>query len=137
MNLKVLTACLLMTCALTSCASYPRYHLTALEREITSGQEIPISWGYFINSDCSRRAEPFTFSVSGARHGTIRRADEAFYPDIPADQPTAPCNAKRVSGIRVYYKSAPEFVGIDHVVVTWHPFEAGGRDVFDIKVDPE
>ncbi len=80
---------------------------------VAANRKTMIGFAYMLNPDCSSMG-PIDIKITNQpQHGTIELSDEQFYSNYAQDNLRSKCNASKVPGTAVYYKSNDGFTGTD------------------------
>lgn len=92
------------------------------QRQITrnvvaaSGMKVKITFAYSVNPDCSSEPGVTPRLVQAPENGTLTFTPTKDFPNFVEPNPRTICNAKRVDGILVEYRSRDGYVGEDTFV---------------------
>jgi len=87
-----------------------------LTRYVISGKSIVLYFEHALDLNCS----PGEFDVRVLKypeHGTVELVSADGLAAFPEDNPRSKCNGKKVKGIKIIYKSSPEYAGPDAIHV--------------------
>jgi len=90
---------------------------TKADRDAFSGSESRIAAMNFVNADCSSGPVPNLRIVTPPQNGEYRLEEITIPVDRKADNSRAVCNGKPVKAVGVFYKSKPDFIGYDSIIV--------------------
>jgi|SRR6516162_1472042 hypothetical protein len=83
-----------------------------LARYVISGKSIVLYFEHGVDLNCS----PGEFNIRVLKypeHGTVEFVPADGPAAFPEDNPRSKCNGKKVKGIKIIYKSSPEYTGPD------------------------
>ena len=84
-------------------------------RTVPSGKNQRIDFFASVNPDCSSIGMPTVRLVEGPSNGVITTDKARDFMAFPRSNVRFKCNAKRLSGLKLFYQSTTEFFGIDRV----------------------
>ena len=84
-------------------------------RTVPSGKNQRIDFFASVNPDCSSIGIPTVRLVEGPSNGVITTDKATDFMAFPRSNVRFKCNAKRLSGLKLFCQSTTEFFGIDRV----------------------
>ncbi len=88
-----------------------------INKFVPSGDERRIAFVPAVFPDCSSKGLTVGRVTKEPTHGAVGLVPEDSFPDFPPNGRYAPCNEKKVPGLRINYKSDNEYVGQDDVEI--------------------
>ena len=103
-------------------------------RIVPSGSNQQIDFFASVNPDCSSPGLPTVRLVDGPSQGAITTDKARDFLPFSHGNVRAVCNRKRVAGVKLFYKSAKGFMGMDHVRILIISAAGTGREAnYDIQ----
>ena len=84
-------------------------------RTVPTGSTQQIDFFASLHPDCSPTGTPVVRLVEGPSKGMVTTERGRDFMAFPRGNPRSRCNARRVAGTRLFYRSADNFFGVDHV----------------------
>ncbi len=84
-------------------------------KAVPSGVNQQIDFFASVNPDCSPAGIPTVRLIDGPSTGVITTDKGRDFLAFPRGNVRHLCNRKRVSGVKLFYKSQAHFIGTDHV----------------------
>ena len=97
-------------------------------RVVPSGRNQQIDFFASVNPDCSSPGLPTVRLVEGPNQGQITTDKAKDFMNFARSNPRSACNRKRVPGVKMFYRSATGFMGVDHVRVLIISASGTGRE---------
>lgn len=98
------------------------------QRIVPTGTNQQIDFLASVNPDCSSPGLPTVRLVAGPDKGTVTTEKARDFKPFPRGNVRSACNGRRVTGLRVFYRSAKDFIGTDHVQILVISANGTGRE---------
>ena len=103
-------------------------------RIVPSGTNQQIDFFASVNPDCSSPGLPTVRLVDGPNQGVVTTDKARDFLPFAHGNVRAACNRKRVAGVKLFYRSAQGFMGVDHIRVLIISAAGTGREAtYDIQ----
>jgi hypothetical protein len=122
---------------LSSCSVWPsaREPDSVMQKTALSGKRQVLQFYDALNADCGVAGVPSVKIIQPPRDGVATVELAADYPSFPSDNPRYVCNRAKAPGAQVVYRSSPQYLGADRVVVEIvYPSGTVRNDAFDVFV---
>lgn len=111
-------------------------HSFSYEKTALSGHEIFLYGGSTLNPDCSKAGRDDVRAISGPSHGRLMIVNGKTYAHYSKKDARVKCDAHKVDGIKVMYRSTPGFKGRDEVILSLHTYYGyASKTVISINVE--
>ncbi len=100
---------------------------------VRSGALAPMGFHSYLEHGCRSPGPVAINLVVPPQNGTVSEGPRSAFPSYRAWSPLAACDRMKVSGLQVYYRSAPGYTGPDSYVVE-RVFPNGDAQRFRINV---
>ncbi|UDL93892.1 hypothetical protein LGH83_15200 [Lichenihabitans sp. PAMC28606] len=97
-------------------------------KAVPSGVNRQIDFFASVNPDCTSVGTPTVRLVDGPSRGTITTDKGRDFMVFPRSNVRHVCNRRRLSGLKLFYKSQSGFLGVDHVRVLILSASGTGRE---------
>ena len=84
-------------------------------RTVPTGKNQRIDFFASVNPDCTSIGLPTVRLVEGPSNGVVTTDKARDFMPFPKGNIRSKCNGKRVAGLKLFYQSTTEFLGVDRV----------------------
>jgi hypothetical protein len=112
---------------------FPALPATPFFRVVPMNEARAIGFFTSLFPDCSVQGPVVARLVEGPKHGSVRFSAEASFPRYAPSSPLAPCNTRKVEGLKMIFEAAEGYEGLDaYRVLLINP--DGSATTLDVKV---
>ncbi|UHC14529.1 hypothetical protein LRS73_18465 [Methylobacterium currus] len=112
---------------------FPALPATPFFRVVPMNEARAIGFFTSLFPDCSVQGPVVARLVEGPKHGSVRFTAEASFPRYAPSSPLAPCNTRKVEGLKMIFEAAEGYEGLDaYRVLLINP--DGSATTLDVKV---
>jgi hypothetical protein len=106
-----------------------------ISKTVPSGRTQQIDFFASLHPDCTPTGTPTVRLIDGPSKGLVTTETGKDFLAFAKPNPRARCNSRRVSGTKLLYRSADNFIGSDQVRILILSGSGEGREaVYDIEV---